>query len=120
MTDSSDDIDAAIRAHAWMDFSIVSASPVAVVVHGTLDEAVEIALTFEDAEYLEAPLSWRTDTAQPVFSEVSGDEARTRNLRYGSTHGHRLFRFTCEDEGFAYISARWVRLTQRAASPRAT
>lgn len=111
-----DAIDTMIRTFPWLDCEVMRCSTSELVIVGSLDLLAghELTVTFDDVSFLEAPLSWKSDTSQRVFSLLTGEEARHYNIRYDVTVGQQVYRFLCEyEDAPVTLAARAVRATRR-------
>jgi hypothetical protein len=108
-------LNAAIRAHPWMDFYLVSLDEIRAVVRGTLDMSYgyQLEIEFMGVGYIDCPTSWKTETGSEVFSRVDPatlpDSARER---FFDNNGGEVFRFIVEGvhgPWFAHIVAQEMR-----------
>jgi hypothetical protein len=93
-------IDAAIREQPWMDFEVRDYAGSDLAVRGTLDPSSgsdHLEITFSGVFAVSMPMEWRTETSEPVFRILDGDEARDVNLRFGVVQGNTVFGFKPED-----------------------
>ncbi|SOD21488.1 hypothetical protein SAMN05518800_0051 [Variovorax sp. YR752] len=108
-------LNAAIMAHPWMDFYLVSLDETCAVVRGTLDMSCgyQLQIEFTDVGYIDCPTSWKTDTGSEVFSKLPPEALpEDTRKRYFDNNGGDVFRFAVEGfhgPWFAHVVAREMR-----------